>query len=184
MTDLELGRIRRMCSDMTSLGLDYEWAARLMLSEVERLRRLELAVREAHSQVADDRCWMDVSAVYAAAGLPPPDRRVGDKFEMIKNCVRFVEAHCEGGGWASYQELRQRHAALAEAVRDVHRVVSAALDSPGRPAGHTAEAVAHAASTVEAALRKDAGYARPDSPDINRAGEPAAEIDRESFLRP
>lgn len=112
----------------------------------------------AHSQVADDRCWMDVAAVYAAAGLPLPDRRVGDKFEMIKNCVRFVEAHCEGGGWASYQELRQRHAALSEAVRDVHGVVSAALDLPGRPAGHTAEAIAHVASTVEAALRKEAEY--------------------------
>ncbi len=70
-----------------------------------------------HSQKADDRCWMDLDALFKLCGLPPVDKRVGDKFAMIKNCVRFVEQQCEQGGpWKSYAELE-------DAYKDAQRIV-------------------------------------------------------------
>ena len=45
----------------------------------ERFNKLFLAVNEHHDQKADDRCIEDDDKLYAAAGLPPCDRRVGDK---------------------------------------------------------------------------------------------------------
>ena len=69
------------------------------------LKRLRKAIKEHHGQKADDRCWEDDDRLYAAAGLPPVDRRVGDKAAMLENCARFIERRCEGGGWATYQEL-------------------------------------------------------------------------------
>ena len=68
--------------------------------------RLLAAIREHHAQVADDRCVPDDDKLYAAAGLPPADRRVGDKAAMLKNCEKFVERRCEEGGWASYADLQ------------------------------------------------------------------------------
>lgn len=63
------------------------------------------ALAEHHRQKADDRCVRDHERLYAAAGLPPADFRVGDKFSMAKNCLRFVENECVGGGWPTYVEL-------------------------------------------------------------------------------
>ncbi len=84
--------------------------------------RVTAAVKEHHDQKADDRCWMDDDKLYAAVGLSPPDRRVGDKAAMLENCKRFVSNRCDGGGpWKSYRELEAELAdckhQLAEALR-------------------------------------------------------------------
>lgn len=70
------------------------------------------AVKYAHEQRADDKCWMDIAKVYEAAGLPPPDASVGDPEAMLKNCHRYVTAYCEGGPWRTYAELEQENAKL------------------------------------------------------------------------
>lgn len=70
------------------------------------------AVREHWSQRADDRCWEDDDRLYAAAGLPPVDRRVGDKAAMLENCQRYIDRRCEGGGWPTYRELEAELARL------------------------------------------------------------------------
>jgi hypothetical protein len=94
------------------------------LTEYEKARKydaLTAAIKECHGQHADDRCWMDFTKVYEAAGLPPPDNSVGDKVAMRKNCDRFVDHYCEGGGnWPSYAEL--------EKERDELRAKVAALE--------------------------------------------------------
>lgn len=83
-----------------------------LLAEVERLRQ---AITQHHAQKADDRCHFDDDVLYAAAGLPPVDRRVGDKAAMLANCERFLEQRCEGGGpWKSYAELEAELAQLRE----------------------------------------------------------------------
>jgi hypothetical protein len=73
---------------------------------------LRAAITEHHAQKADDRCVEDDDRLYAAAGLPPCDRRVGDKAAMLENCRRFVERRCEGGGWPTYAELEAEVDAL------------------------------------------------------------------------
>ena len=79
---------------------------------------LKAAISEHHRQKADDRCWMDDLPLYAAAQLPPPDIRVGDKAAMRRNCDRFIDRRCEDGGWPTYAELEAALAdALARAVR-------------------------------------------------------------------
>lgn len=83
-----------------------EW--RQMQYQVELADRLLKAIKEHHDQKADDRCWMDDDKLYTVAALPTVDRRVGDKFEMAKNCLRFIERRCEGGVWPSYTELETR----------------------------------------------------------------------------
>lgn len=82
-----------------------------LLDEIARLRG---AVRDHWSQHCDDRCWLDDDALYAAAGLPPVDRRVGDKVAMLANCQRYIDARCEGGGWPSYAELEAEIARLRQ----------------------------------------------------------------------
>jgi hypothetical protein len=72
------------------------------------LLRILDAVKYAHEQRGDDRCWMDITKVYEAAGLPPPDTRVGDQAAMLENCRRFVTLRCNGGGpWRTYAELEK-----------------------------------------------------------------------------
>jgi len=56
---------------------------------------LVAAIKRHHGQKADDRCFEDDVALYKAAGLNPADVHVGDKFEMLKNCARFIEKRCE-----------------------------------------------------------------------------------------
>lgn len=84
-------------------------------------------IRDVHSQHADDLCWMDIDRIFAAAGLPVPDRRVGGKAAMLKNCERFIDGLCQGGGWKSYRELEAQVAdlesqlATAQTDRDIFR---------------------------------------------------------------
>jgi len=80
-------------------------------AEVDRLRS---AIAEHHAQKADDRCAEDDDRLYAAAGLPPCDRRVGDKAAMLANCARYIENRCEGGGWPSYAEMESQAAEARE----------------------------------------------------------------------
>lgn len=74
-------------------------------SEVQGLRA---AIQRHYNERGDDRCWMDDDKLYAAAGLPPCDRRVGNKEEMLANCARFIERRCEEGGWPTYRELEEQ----------------------------------------------------------------------------
>jgi hypothetical protein len=79
--------------------------------------KLRAAIIKHHAQKADDRCQFDDDELYAAAGLPPADRRVGDKFAMLANCARFIEKRCEGGGpWKSYAELEAENKQLRTAI--------------------------------------------------------------------
>ena len=71
-------------------------------------------IRDVHSQHADDLCWMDIDRIFVAAGLPVPDRRVGDQHAMLDNCHRFVWTMCQGGGWKSYRELEAKIADLED----------------------------------------------------------------------
>lgn len=78
------------------------------LYKLEReVSALKSAIAAHHGQKADDRCIFDDDRLYAAAGLPPCDRRVGSKEDMLKNCARFIERRCEAGGWKSYAELER-----------------------------------------------------------------------------
>lgn len=83
-----------------------------MKTEVEQLReenqRLKSAVLHHWQQKADDRCIDDDTELYKAFGLEPADHRVGDRFEMLKNCMRFVENRCQGGHWSTYVELESK----------------------------------------------------------------------------
>jgi hypothetical protein len=78
----------------------------------EQYGTLRAAIAEHHVQKADDRCIEDDATLYAAAGLPAHDPRVGDKAAMLRNCQRFIERRCEGGGWPSYADLEKRIAEL------------------------------------------------------------------------
>jgi hypothetical protein len=74
-----------------------------------RTKELEDAIRKHRSQKADDRCIEDDDELYAALGDGIKcDRRVGDKMAMLENCARFIERHCEGGGWPTYQALESQ----------------------------------------------------------------------------
>jgi hypothetical protein len=75
------------------------------------------AVESHHRQKADDRCIEDDDRLYAAFGLPPCDRRVGDKAAMLANCARFIDRRCEGGGWPTYAELEAERDRLRAALK-------------------------------------------------------------------
>lgn len=82
---------------------------------IDTLALLE-TIRDVHSQHADDLCFMDIDRIFAAAGLPVPDRSVGDKKAMLKNCERFIRVMCQGGRWRSYAELEAEVARLTAAL--------------------------------------------------------------------
>jgi hypothetical protein len=106
-----------------------EWYDRAGAAEGDRLRA---AIAEHHAQRADDRCIEDDDRLYAAAGLPPCDRRVGDKAAMLGNCRRFIERRCQGGGWPSYAELERELEALRgerDALASCCRKALAAYDA-------------------------------------------------------
>ena len=93
-----------------------------LLAERDRLRD---AIAAHHAQKADDRCVEDDDQLYAAAGLPPCDRRVGDKAAMLENCKRFIERRCEAGGWPSYAELEAEVIALrAQVAGHIERIAA------------------------------------------------------------
>lgn len=62
-------------------------------------------ILDVHSQRGDDVCWMDIDRIFLAAGLTVPDRAVGDKTAMKRNCDRFIDTMCSGGPWTSYAQL-------------------------------------------------------------------------------
>jgi hypothetical protein len=99
------------------LSLGRDLANYAATTEKERADRLAAAITDHHAQKADDRCIEDDDRLYAAAGLPPCDRRVGDKAAMLANCARFIERRCEGGGWPSYVELERQLAEAREALQ-------------------------------------------------------------------
>lgn len=73
---------------------------------------LEEAIRTHRRQKADDRCIEDDDRLYEILGDGIKcDRRVGSKFAMANNCMRFIENRCQGGRWATYAQLE---AALAK----------------------------------------------------------------------
>lgn len=85
---------------------DYEDYIQQLKNENSVLRA---AIKEHRSQKGDDLCWLDDLKLYEVLndGVVP-DRRVGDKAEMLKNCERFINNRCEGGGWPTYVELEEK----------------------------------------------------------------------------
>lgn len=83
----------------------------------EEYEKLLEAIKKHHSQKADDRCFLDDDDLYTAAGLPPVDRRVGDKEAMLENCKRFLANRCEGGEWKSYKELEEENEKLRDRLK-------------------------------------------------------------------
>lgn len=78
---------------------------------------LRAAIRDHRSQKADDRCIEDDDRLYAILGDGIVcDRRVGNKEEMLRNCVRFIERRCEAGGWPTYAELEAEIVRLKKAL--------------------------------------------------------------------
>lgn len=113
-------------------------AAAVNKEAADKYRQIVADLRTAivihHAQKADDRCIEDDDRLYAAAGLPPCDRRVGDKFAMLRNCARFIENRCQGGGWPSYVELERQisqlltdKAVLENGLRDGQNKIKDAL---------------------------------------------------------
>ncbi len=99
----------------------HEWVTQRVIdltAKAVRLMDIEIAIRDVHSQHADDLCWMpaDVNKIFVAAGLPPQDLRVGDMEAMRKNCDRYIACLQSGGPWKSYAE---NEAALTELVSAV-----------------------------------------------------------------
>lgn len=92
--------------------------------QLERaLNALKSAIAEHHNQKADDRCIEDDDRIYAAVGLPPCDRRVGSKEQMLANCARFIERRCEAGGWKSYQELERERDQWRKMAEDLAALI-------------------------------------------------------------
>ncbi len=84
-----------------------------------RIKELEDAIREHRRQKADDRCIEDDDKLYSILrdGVKC-DRNVGSKFEMARNCLRFIENRCqEGGLWKSYVELEKENREMRAAGR-------------------------------------------------------------------
>jgi hypothetical protein len=105
--ELQMGvPFRRMASDATELVKPLQAAHDGMLEAIQYL----------HQQKGDDRCIFDDDKLYAAAGLPPPDRRIGDKAAMLENCKRYIDLRCESGGWPTYAQLEEERNALRAKV--------------------------------------------------------------------
>lgn len=84
------------------------------------LNKLLDVIRGVHADHGDDLCWMGADDINRAAGLPVPDRRVGDKVAMFKNCERFVTQLCSGGGpWPSYKDLEEENARLRDELSEL-----------------------------------------------------------------
>lgn len=90
----------------------------------EKMENLLAVIREVQGQRADDTCWLDIDRVFQAAGLPVPDRRVGDKAAMLNNCARYLEVLCEDGGWKSYAELEEELRQAGEEIERLNVIVS------------------------------------------------------------
>lgn len=79
-----------------------------------RIQELEDAIRKHRDQKGDDRCWMDDQELYAVLNDGNlGDNTVGDQEKMLKNCQRYVQLRCKGGGgWKSYAELEAENTEL------------------------------------------------------------------------
>lgn len=119
-------RVRQLTADKQHL-LDTCVPVEELRHAEARIAELEAAIRAHRAAKADDRCIEDDDALYAALGDDIPcDRRVGDKFAMLRNCARFIENRCEGGGWPSYVEVEAERDAARQAL---DRFVAAANDA-------------------------------------------------------
>ena len=78
--------------------------------------KLLAAVKKHHQQRSDDRCWMDDYELYKEAGLPSHDPSVGNGYDMLLNCVRFVRQRCTPGGWPTYAQLEGQIAQLKQTL--------------------------------------------------------------------
>jgi|HubBroStandDraft_4_1064222.scaffolds.fasta_scaffold00029_70 hypothetical protein len=117
-TDEQLAIWRDHVHNTTLPILEPEEVILSLFAEIDALR---IAIAEHHIQKADDRCIEDDDRLYVAAGLPPCDRHVGNKEEMLESCRRFIENRCEGGVWPSYRELEARCRQLGEEVAALHK---------------------------------------------------------------
>jgi hypothetical protein len=82
-------------------------SSRILIKTVEDYIKLLNVIKDVHGQRGDDICKDDIDIIYQACGLPIPEREVGDKKAMLKNCERFIETKCSGGAWKSYVELEE-----------------------------------------------------------------------------
>ena len=87
-----------------------------------RVETLLAAIQEHHRQKADDRCWLDDVKLYAAAGLAPPDNRIGDPAAMLENCKRYIAQRCQGGAWKSYAELENENKLLQSGNKTTNKL--------------------------------------------------------------
>ena len=87
------------------------------------LENLLNTIRIVQQQHADDLCWMDIDLIFQAAGLPILDRKVGDKFCMLKNCTRYIDTMCKGGTWKSYEELEQENKILRKDLAELEQAI-------------------------------------------------------------
>lgn len=87
-----------------------------MKYDSEMIDRVMLAIHNAHSQIGDDNCWMDIDKIFIAAGLSVPNRTVGNKDHMLRNCSTYIDTMCNGGEWKSYQELLSENAHLKATI--------------------------------------------------------------------
>lgn len=83
------------------------------MTEIQKLYskidKLTTAIKNHREQKADDRCIEDDDRLYESLGDKIKcDRRVGSKFEMAKNCLRFIENRCKEGEWLTYVELEEK----------------------------------------------------------------------------
>ena len=101
---------------LKSIETDRPYAHHVLYKALQILIRLYEAIKEHHSQKADDRCIEDDDKLYRSACLPKCDRRVGSKKAMLKNCERYVNQRCEEGHWKTYAELEAEIVRLNEEV--------------------------------------------------------------------
>lgn len=114
---------RQAADEIERLRASYESTGAALGRSYIHIGKLWSAIEEHHHQKADDRCIEDDDKLYAAAGLPPCDRRVGDKTAMLANCQRFIENRCQGGGWKPYAELEVENARLRAKVDELQATV-------------------------------------------------------------
>lgn len=101
----------------------WEGLRRRIFAMLEERDRLAAAIRDHRSQKADDRCIEDDDRLYAALNDGVKcDRRVGDKLAMLRNCERFIDRRCEGGGWPTYAEVEAERDALAKELETCRRL--------------------------------------------------------------
>lgn len=85
-------------------------------------------IKEVHSTYGDDLCWMpqnNLDLIFEAAGLPIPNREVGDQEAMLKNCKKYVGEVCKGGGpWRSYQEINEENIQLRRLVGNLKGIIT------------------------------------------------------------